>query len=353
MEQRQDSGVVVLPAEEETTQEISSKKARKAEKKSIKKQQKAAMKEALEQEKQRKREEKGKAKRKRRWRFGDRADGRKLRTLTPFSRIVPYIMQVRSDSQNHFEEEIDITDIETYLREKRKEGMKNIGILHIIIAAYVRAIAQRPAINRFVAGDKVYARNNIEIVMTIKKKLSTTSPDTTMKCIFEPTDTIDEVYEKWNAVALKTIGTGEETDFDNTAKLLNYIPGFFLKYTIKFLRFLDYFGLLPRFLTRVSPFHGSMVITSMGSLGIGPIYHHLYDFGNLPVFLCYGKKYSKVVLREDGTAEKRYFVGFRAVTDERICDGYYYASAFKTVMHSIKNPASLEQPPEQVLEDID
>lgn len=353
MEQQQKNGYVMMVDVAEERVEAPSKKAQKAQQKAIKKQQKAAMKAAMEQEKQKKREEKGSVKKKRRWRLGDRADGRKLRTLDPSARISPYIMHIRSDSQNHFEDEIDITEIENYLRKRRKEGLKNLGILHIIIAAYVRAVSQRPAINRFIAGNKVYARNNIEVVMTIKKKLSTTSPDTTMKCIFEPTDTIDQIYEKWNDVATRAVGTGEDTAFDNTAKLLNYIPGFLLKYTIKFLRLLDYYGLLPRALTRVSPFHGSMVITSMGSLGIGPIYHHLYDFGNLPVFLCYGKKYSKVLFKEDGTTEKRYFVGFRAVTDERICDGYYYASAFKTVMHNIKNPAALEIPPEQVVEDID
>ena len=290
---------------------------------------------------------------KRRRRFGDRGDGRRLRSLTPFARIVPYIMQIRSDAQNHFEEEIDITDIEPYIREKKKEGYKNFGLLHIFIAAYVRAISQRPGINRFISGDKIYARNNIEIVMTIKKKLSTTSPDTTMKCIFEPTDTVLEIYEKWNAIVEKTVGDGTETSFDSTAKLLNYIPGFLLKYTVKLLRLLDYFGLIPRFLTRVSPFHGSMVITSMGSLGIGPIYHHLYDFGNLPVFLSYGKMYTRYVPNEKGEVEKRHFVGFRAVTDERICDGYYYASAFKAILFSVKHPKTLEIPPEQVVEDID
>ena len=49
-------------------------------------------------------------------------------------------------------------------------------------------------------------------------------------------------------------------------------------------------GLLPRALTDLSPFHGSLYITSMASLGIPPIYHHLYDFGNVPVFCSFGKK---------------------------------------------------------------
>ncbi len=332
-------------------QQKAKKKERKNEKKRLKAERKLKKKEA----RAAKKAEKNKVGpyKKRRWRWGDRRDGRLLRSLTPFARLSPYIMKIRSDAQNHFEEEIDITDIEAYMRDLRKQGYKNIGLLHLFIAAYVRTIAHRPGINRFISGNKVYARNNIEVVMTVKKQLSTTSPDTTMKCVFEPTDTLIDVYEKWNAVLENTVGENANTDFDNTAKILNYIPGLLLKFVIWLLRALDYFGLLPRVLTRVSPFHGSMVITSMGSLGIGPIYHHLYDFGNLPVFLSYGKMYSKIVVDEQGTPSKRHFICLRAVTDERICDGYYYASAFKSVLYAFKHPETLETPPAEVVEDID
>ena len=116
---------------------------------------------------------------------------------------------------------------------------------------------------------------------------------------------------------------------------------------------MDYFDILPKALTKVSPFHGSFIITSMGSLGINAIYHHLYDFGNLPVFLSFGKKYSDVVINDEGKAEKRHFVTFKAVTDERICDGYYYASAFKIVKRYLLNPKLLDVAPETVAEDID
>lgn len=290
---------------------------------------------------------------KRRRRWGDRFDGRKLRTLSPATRIAPYIMKIRSDSQNHFEEEIDITDIEPYIREQRAQGYKNFGLLHIFIGAYVRTVAQRPAINRFIAGNKIFARHNIEVVMTIKKKLSTTAPDTTMKCLFSPTDTIFDIYEKWNEVAKAAVEDDFSTNFDKTAKTVNRIPGFLLKFAINFLRALDYIGLMPRALLKVSPFHGSVAITSMGSLGIAPIYHHLYDFGNLPLFLSYGKKYTRCILGEDGKVYKRTYVGLRIVTDERICDGYYYAAAFKTLLHIIKDPRCLETPPETVVEDVE
>lgn len=290
-------------------------------------------------------------KKKRRRRFGDRKDGRRLRTLNPMAAMEPYIMKVRSDAQNKFEDVIDITNIEKYLKKKHGEGYKNMGILHIFIASYVRAIALRPALNRFIAGQRVYSRNNIEGVMSIKKQMSIDSPDTTIKVEFEATDTAVDVYNKFEKVAKEAISA--DSDFDKTAHILSKIPGLILRFTVSVLRFLDYFGLLPRSLVKVSPFHGSFIITSMGSLGINAIYHHLYDFGNLPVFLSFGKKYTDTVMNDDGEMEKRHFVTFKAVTDERICDGYYYASAFKIIKRHLLNPELLDEPVIEVLEDID
>ena len=112
-------------------------------------------------------------------------------------------------------------------------------------------------------------------------------------------------------------------------------------------------GLLPKFLLEVSPFHGSIFFTSMGSLGIPAIYHHLYDFGNLPVFLSYGNIFTADAIKRDGTRERHHFTTFKVVTDERICDGYYYASAFKKIKRYILHPELLDQPAEKVAEDID
>jgi hypothetical protein len=116
---------------------------------------------------------------------------------------------------------------------------------------------------------------------------------------------------------------------------------------------MDYFGLLPKKLLWLSPFHGSMIITSMGSLGIRPVYHHIYNFGNLPVFIAYGGRRSVVCCDKEGRASVKKYIEIKVVTDERICDGYYYASAFKLVKRYVENPELLELPPEQTFEDID
>ena len=96
-----------------------------------------------------------------------------------------------------------------------------------------------------------------------------------------------------------------------------------------------------------------MIITSMGSLGIKPVYHHLYDFGNLPVFLAYGAKQTEYKLAADGSVEKHKYIELNAVTDERIVDGFYYASAFKLLRRFIENPEELETPPEKIYYDVD
>ena len=290
---------------------------------------------------------------KRRRRFGDRADGRKLRTIIPMHRIMPYIMPTRNDAMNMFSESFDVSKVDTFCRQKVKEGYTNFGFLHVLLAAYVRMLSQNPGANRFVSGQKIYARNEIEIVMTVKKEMHSTSPDTCIKVIFSPYDTIDDVYEKFNAAVQSVVGNTEESSFDNLAKVINYIPGLLLRWTVKFLNFLDYFGLLPRFLTKLSPFHGSLIVTSMGSLGIKPIYHHIYNFGNLPVFIAYGKKRTEKNVNSDGEVETRRVIDIKVVTDERICDGYYFANAFKQLKRYVENPERLTTPPESVVEDID
>ena len=91
----------------------------------------------------------------------------------------------------------------------------------------------------------------------------------------------------------------------------------------------------------------------MGSLGIPPIYHHLYDFGSCPVFFSFGTKRRAYELDAQGIVKKKSYLDFTFVLDERICDGYYYASSLRLLKNIIKNPWQLDNPPETVMEDIE
>ena len=143
-----------------------------------------------------------------------------------------------------------------------------------------------------------------------------------------------------------------DSSFDSLVGLLNLIPGVLLKFTVWLLKLLDYFGLLPKFLLELSPFHGSLFFTSMGSLGIPPIYHHLYDFGNLPVFGAFGCKRRATEVLEDGTVVQRKYVDMKFVLDERIVDGYYYAAFFKHFRTILRHPEILDEVPQELEQDI-
>ena len=285
-------------------------------------------------------------------RFGDRSDGRRVRTLAPLYKVSPFIMKTRTEAQNYFSESLELEEVEKFIRKKREEGLKGLGILHIFIGAYVRAVSQRPGINRFIAGQRIFARNGIEVVMMVKKEMSIYGTETSIKIKLDPRDTIDEIYEKVNAEIDNIKNRKADNGTDKLAAALDRIPGLILSLAISVIRTMDYFGILPRMIIDASPFHGSMFVTDLGSLGIRPIYHHLYDIGNIPVFLAFGMKRRVTVLKRDGTAEEKKVVDYTLVTDERICDGFYYASAFRLMKDYFRKPELLDSPPKAVTEDI-
>ena len=286
--------------------------------------------------------------------WGDRMDGRRVRTLHPMAQVTSYFQWERNIASNLFTESFEISHIDRYIRQKRREGLTDFGITHVLLAAYVRGIAKYPQLNRFISGQKVYSRgNDIQYCMVIKKEMDVNSPDTSIKVHLSPYDTATDVYNKLNA-AVESVKATKELDSNLDALIFAFtlIPSVVLKFTVWLLKFLDYFGLLPRFLLELSPFHGSLFFTSMGSLGIPPIYHHLYDFGNLPVFAAFGCKRRAVEVLEDGTIVPRKYVDVNFVTDERIVDGYYYATFFKYFRRLLRNPEILDNPPDEVVADI-
>ena len=265
---------------------------------------------------------------------------------------MPFIMPTRNDGCNQYEESFEVSAVDRRLRKLRVDGYKGIGILHFIIAAYIRGLSMLPGLNRFVVGRRIYARNNIEVVMTVKRSLSLDATETTIKVQFEPTDTIFDVYRKMNE-KIDEVKTSEgNNNTEDVAEALSRLPRFLLRFAILVLRIFDYFGWLPEMLTDASPFHGSMIITDLGSLRIGPIYHHIYNFGTLPVFIAFGAKRHAYELDRHGNMVNRKYVDCKLVLDERTVDGHYYAQFLQAFRYIFQHPEILETPPTKVVADV-
>ena len=288
----------------------------------------------------------------RRRRMGDRKEGRLLRSLPGFAKFIPYIMPQRNDRYIHYEEAFEVTQLDRMLRKLRVDGYKGIGILHFLIAAYIRGISRMPGINRFVVGRRIYARNNIEVVMTVKRALSIDATETTIKVVFEPTDTILDVYRKMNEKIDEIKSSEENNGTEDVADLIARLPRFLIRFALTVLRVMDYFGWIPQSLLNVSPFHGSMIITDLGSLRIGPIYHHIYNFGTLPAFIAFGTKRHAYELNRRGEMVDRKYVDCKFVLDEGIVDGHYWAQMLLAYRYMFEHPEILLSPPSRVVEDI-
>ena len=280
--------------------------------------------------------------------FGKRYDGRRIKTLSPFYKIIPYIMKSRNDSQVYFEDKICIDKLDEYIKQKREEGVM-LSHMEVIIAAMARVMAERPGLNRFIMNRKIYARKKIWVSLAIKKKMEDEAAETTVKFVINPTDTVFDVSNQIKKVVEenKKVETSNITD-----KLVNAImslPNWFIKSVVNVLMWMDEHNMLPGKIIEASPFHTSLFITNLGSLGIDSIYHHIYNFGTTSQFLAMGAKRDEI---NPQTGELSKYINFKVVCDERICDGFYYAKSFLLFRRYMQNPERLEVVSENLKEDI-
>lgn len=273
--------------------------------------------------------------------FGYRSDGRKLKNIPPFFRIIPQVMRTRSDSQVYYDYDMPIKEMDEYINRKAAEGIK-ISYMNIVYAALVRLVALRPRLNRFVMNGRTFARNEIYISLAIKKSLSDDGQETTIKLPFNGTENIFEIKEKLDSKINENKESVKVNETDALAKALSLIPNFLLKMAVSIIMFLDKHGMLPKFIIKASPFHTSAFLTNVASLGIDAIYHHLYDFGTTGVFLAMGKKKKSYIYDDENFKEEK-CISLAFVCDERICDGYYFASSVKMFNRYLKKPELLEE----------
>ena len=272
--------------------------------------------------------------------FGFRPDGKKVKGLDPVFRVIPNVMLERADAQVYFKQDIPLKNLDEYIDRKMAEGIR-FSYMDIIYAAIVRIINDRPQLNRFAMHGTLYERKGIYVTLTIKKGLEDNSPETTVKIPFTGKENIFEVRDILQGEIEKNKNLSAENSTDKLAGALSLVPDFVLRWAVKFLWFLDKHGLMPKAIIDASPFHTTAFLTNVGSLGIDSIYHHLYNFGTTSMFFSMGKKKKSYIYEDDEVIQEK-CITIAFVGDERICDGYYYASSFKQLSRYLKKPELLE-----------
>lgn len=285
-------------------------------------------------------------------RFSDRKEGRVIRSLPAPVRLTPYLATARDESCSRMADSVEVSAIEQWLLEAREGGWSGIGFLHLLVAAYVRTVSMRPGINRFVAGRRIYARNDIQVVVPVRRTDSYGTHQTFVKISFGPTDTVYDVFRRMNETVDDIKANMGATELEKTAASFLRVPRPFLRLTSGVLRWMNYQDWLPRSLLELSPYHASLSVSDMGSLGVPPETPALPRFGTLPMALSFGAKRRCFELEKDGRTVERHYVDYVIACDGRIADAPYLAGAYKCLKYFLKNPKLLELPPETVEDDV-
>ena len=222
--------------------------------------------------------------------------------------------------------------------------------MSLVIAAYLRTLAEFPELNRFVVNKRIYTRNEVAIGMVVLKS-GEDHNGTMSKMYFDKTNTIFDVNNIINKYVEENREAPENNSTEKLIKILLSIPGL-LNFGVKVFKLMDRYGLLPKAIIDASPFHMSMGITNLASIRTNHIYHHCYEFGTTSLFMAMGN------LREVPKRKGDEIVFVKSLPigvtmDERICSGSYFAIAFRALKKYLANPELLETPPEKVIEDED
>ncbi len=270
-----------------------------------------------------------------------RADGKRVRKADPMYTVVPYIMDKRNDAMNMITVDVPVEPIQNYINVKRKEGIR-INHMSVIMAAYLRTVYEFPLLNNFIVNKKIYKHKDFKVAMVVLKNLAT-QEETMSKVKFELDDDIFEVNRKMTEYVEENRKTSTVNNTDKMIKFLVSLPGLLLV-GVSLFKLLDRYGLLPKFIVDLSPFHSSLTLTNLASIRTNHIYHHIYNFGTTSVFIAMGKN-REVAKRKNGEIVFEKCMPLGVVMDERICSGIYFAAAFRKFSNYLENPALLEEKP--------
>jgi hypothetical protein len=269
--------------------------------------------------------------------FGRRRDGT-LARVAPYRRILPFLIRRRNEAMVLFDQQLDMSLTQPWLAAWNARTGARATVFHLVLYTLGRVLHERPNLNRFVAGRRIYDRRGVFMTFAAKKAMRDDAPLSTVKRAFPP----DESFAAMVATLTADIRVAKSdaiTKVDKELHLLFRLPSFLLAASIWLLRWLDSHGLAPRTLIDDDPMYTSVFVSNLGSLKLDAAYHHLFEHGNCPLFCTVGT-IAPTPLVINGALEVRPALLLRYTYDERIEDGFYAASAIANLRRRVEDPAS-------------
>ena len=280
-------------------------------------------------------------------RRGDRFDATLIRDLDSMHFFMPKVLPNRCDNEAYLSEQIDLTNLEAFLEKKNASQPEyKYNLFQCIVTAMLKTVYLRPKMNRFIANQELYQRNDVTAAFVVKKQFSDHAGEALAKVNALPEDTLETVHQAiWKQIRLTRSETEKDSTTDSMDKISQWpIPRSWMRAFIRMIRALDQHGRVPRSLVESEIFYSSAVISNLGSIGLHAGYHHLTTGGTASVFVVIGEKKKRPYYDDDGTVTMKMSVDLGITVDERIADGYYYAGTIRLLRKLLEEPELLERP---------
>ena len=278
--------------------------------------------------------------------IGDRKDAKKVRKLDGMHNIMIDIKPVRGDSDVYINLKIDVTNLVKYIEKKKQEDPKNkLTFFHAFSMAFAKTAYNRPLLNRFIANRTFYDRNDIILAFVAKIAFNDSSEEVMINIKVDEKDTIydlrDKILEKVNKTRNSKAGDKKEGTND-IVDVIGRFPKIIRVPIVGLVKFLDKHGWLPDSFTTDNIYYSTIILSNLGNLGIGSIYHNVTNFGTSSIIATIGKIHKDIVVDENGKEKVIDVCDFGVNMDERIADGYYFAKSLKLFEYILNNPELLE-----------
>ena len=281
---------------------------------------------------------------------GDRRDGTYLKKVDSMHTIMPLMYPNRCDNEAFISERIDLTNVNTYLEKKNAEDPEyRYNLFQIMVTAILKVITLRPKMNRFIANQTLYQRNEVSAAFTVKKIFADDGGEALAFIHAKDSDTINTVHDE--IFRQVSFCRSEEKDPSTAAMdIIQKTPRTLLKLVGAGARYLDRNGWMPKNVVATDPFYASAVLANLGSIQLHSGYHHLTNWGTCSVFCAIGERKKRPFYDDEGNIEMRDSIDLGLTIDERIADGYYYSKTVRLLRTLLENPELLELPLREAVE---
>ncbi len=265
-------------------------------------------------------------------------DRKRVKKISGLSQINIDLKPKRSISDVYINTKFDVTNLVNYV-----EG-KDITYFHAFLTALAKTIYNRPKLNYFICNRHLYLHTKVVISFVAKIKFDDKSEEVMVMIEVNDSDNIytisTKIKEKIDNIRnKKVLKKGANNAIDKLGKLPNIvrvpIVGLF--------KLFDKYGILPKTLTKDNLYYSSMIVSNLGSIKCGAIYHNINDFGTCSSLATIGEIKNEIVVNDKLEKNIRKTCEFGINLDERIADGYYFAKSNKLLEYILNNPDILEE----------